>query len=113
MRVEQEDQAMPEQQPQPQQQHDEAGPSGSHQMPPDWDAYTAFQGLSLRTHYHDVNIHRSLEWQQRSLSGFYARMAPGYQPGTPPTYAVWPPQDPSPPGYDSYEQWRDQFSGPH
>ncbi|KAJ9542591.1 hypothetical protein OSB04_029097 [Centaurea solstitialis] len=94
LRVEPEDQEMQEPQ-QPQHQQQEAGPSGSHQIPSDWDAYTAFQGLSSRTHYHDTQIHRSLGWQNQSLMGFFTN--PEFRPSAPPQYDVWHPQDPSPP----------------
>ncbi|KAJ9561736.1 hypothetical protein OSB04_006896 [Centaurea solstitialis] len=83
VRVEPEDQEIHEpQQPQHQQQQDEARPSGSHQMSSDWDAYTAFQGLSSRTHYHDTQIHRSLNWQNQSLMGFFTN--PEFRPSAPP-----------------------------
>ncbi|KAJ9560080.1 hypothetical protein OSB04_005240 [Centaurea solstitialis] len=108
VREEPEDQEMPEP---PQHQHDEAGPSGSYQIPPDWDSYTAIQGLTSRTHYHDVHIHRALGWQNQSLMSFFSD--PQFRPPPPPQYGVWHPQDPSPPGYESYDQWWDQFRGPH
>ncbi|KAJ9546851.1 hypothetical protein OSB04_019394 [Centaurea solstitialis] len=94
-RAEPEDQEMPE--PPPQQQYDEAGASRSHQVPPDWDAYTTLQDLSIWTHYHNVQAQRSFDWQNQMMMGFFAHMAPGFQPSSPLQYVVWPPQDPSPP----------------
>ncbi|KAJ9541654.1 hypothetical protein OSB04_028160 [Centaurea solstitialis] len=73
MRVEPEDQKIHK--PQQQQQHDEAGPSGSHQMSSDWNA--------------------SLGWQNQSLMGFFTN--PEFRPSPPPQYDVWHPEDPSPP----------------
>ncbi|KAJ9552729.1 hypothetical protein OSB04_016774 [Centaurea solstitialis] len=89
MRDEPEVQEMLELQPQPQQQYDEAGPSGSHQT------------------------QRSFDWKNQAMLGFFTHLAPEYRPSPPLQYTVWPPQDPSPPGFGGScaKKWKKRGGG--
>lgn len=113
----------------PERTHEHGGSSSGAEhvgQPPEWNAYTAYQGLTQqfsdfsmsqvrhqqRMEYNAMETLHQTNWQ----SGVLNQMAGHFGLNPEPAYApspLWPYTEQNPPGYPSFEDWQNHPRGPY